>query len=36
MQLKRRNLYLRSVLKKVSVFVILKVCHESDERYSNH
>ncbi|CAD8060895.1 unnamed protein product [Paramecium primaurelia] len=28
MQLKRRNLYLRSVLKKV--------CHESDERYSNH
>ncbi|CAD8151849.1 unnamed protein product [Paramecium octaurelia] len=28
MQLKRRNLYLRSVLKKV--------CHEGDERYSNH
>ncbi|CAD8067382.1 unnamed protein product [Paramecium primaurelia] len=28
LHLKRRNLYLRSVLKKV--------CHESDERYSNH
>ncbi|CAD8087124.1 unnamed protein product [Paramecium sonneborni] len=28
MQLKRKNLYLKSVLKKV--------CHESDERYSNH
>ncbi|CAD8081267.1 unnamed protein product [Paramecium sonneborni] len=28
MQLKRKKLYLRSVLKKV--------CHESDERYSNH